>query len=202
MTAGKGGLGRFVARLFGRDIVAELESERERLSADLSRRLIELKSLQELSQALSASLRFDHVVAEVASYAMRALDGSGAVVLLAPEDGGAFEVVAAQGSLASHLHRRIDPESGGLALDAIIHERLEVRPGGGLFDLFAGARAGAAVAAPLRAHGLTVGVIAVVDRLAGTFTPEDGRLLSTAASHAAVVLAKAPFLALLRLGQD
>ncbi|MFI5037743.1 MAG: hypothetical protein ACHP93_04615, partial [Solirubrobacterales bacterium] len=103
MTEGPGGLGRFVARLLlGRDVVAELQSERERLSADLSRRLVELNSLQELSQALSASLRFDHVVAEVARYAMRALDGSGAVVLLAPEDGGAFEVAAANGSLAPH----------------------------------------------------------------------------------------------------
>jgi two-component system NtrC family sensor kinase len=202
MTAGKGGLGGFVARLFGRKFVAELQSERERLSADLSRRLVELNSLQELSQALSASMRFDHVVAEVASYAMRALDGSGAAVLLAPEDGGAFEVAAANGSLAGHLHRRIDPESGGLALDAIIHERLELRAGGALFDLFAGARAGAAVAAPLRAHGLTVGAIAVVDRTLGSFTAEDGRLLSTAATHAAVVLANARFFELMRVGKE
>src|SRR5690242_2678942 len=197
MTSGKGGLGGFVARLLGRDVVAELRSERERLSADLSRRLVELNSLQELSQALSASMRFDHVVAEVASYAMRALEASGAAVLLAPEDGGHFEVAAANGSLASHLHRRIDPESSGLVLDAIIHERLELRPGGAPMDLFTGARAGAAVAAPLRAHGLTVGAIAVVDRKTGPFTPDDARLLTTAASHAAVVLANARFFELM-----
>ncbi|MFI5279959.1 MAG: ATP-binding protein [Gemmatimonadales bacterium] len=204
MKAGPGGFRRLVARLlFGRDIVAEFQSERERLSADLSRRLVELNSLQELSQALSASLRFDHVVAEVARHAMRALDGSGAVVLLAPEDGGAFEVAAANGSLAGHLHRRIDPESGGLALEAIIHERLELRPGDGTpVDLFTGARAGSAVAAPLRAHGLTVGAIAVADRLVGAFTADDGRLLSTAATHAAVVLANARFFELMRVGKE
>ncbi|MFI5208797.1 MAG: ATP-binding protein, partial [Gemmatimonadales bacterium] len=80
---------------------------------------------------------------------------------------------------------------------------LELRPGGGTpVDLFTGVRAGSAVAAPLRAHGLTVGVIAVVDRLAGTFTDDDARLLTTAATHAAVVLANARFFELMRAGKE
>jgi two-component system NtrC family sensor kinase len=190
--------------VLGRDIVAELRADRERLSADLSRRLGELYSLQQLAHVLSASLRFDEVVAEVARYAMRALDASGAVVLLAPDDGGVLEIVAAKGVLAAHLHRSIDPESEGLVLDAMRHERLELLGGGapeGLM-LFPGARARGAVAAPLRAHGVTVGAIAVADRLVGEFTADDARLLSTAATHAAVVLANARFFELIRVGKE
>ncbi|HWO89398.1 MAG TPA: ATP-binding protein, partial [Gemmatimonadales bacterium] len=189
--------------LFGRDVTAELRAERQRLSAELSRRLAELYALQELAQVLSASLRFDHVVAELARYAMRATDASGALVLLAPEQGGAFEVVAAKGFLADQLHRKVDPESHGVVLDAIRHERLELRAGApGQLQLFEGARGRTAIAAPLRAHGVTVGALAVADKLLGDFTPEDARLLSTAATHAAVVLANARFFELVRAGKE
>lgn len=195
---------RALARIvLGRDLTAELRAERERLSRQLAQRLTELYSLQELAHVLSASLRFDDVTGEVARYAMRALDASGSVVLLAPEHGGAFEVVAAKGVLAGQVHRRVDPESGGMVLEAITHERLELRPGIGVpFDLFEGTRVGAAVAAPLRAHGVTVGAIAVVDKLVGRFSDDDARLLSTAATHAAVVLANARFFELVRQGKE
>ena len=196
-------LTRWLARIvLGRDVTAELRAERQRLSMELSRRLGELYSLQELAHVLSASLRFDDVVAEVARYAMRALDASGAVVLLAPEDGGPFEVVAAKGVLAGQLRRRIDPESAGLVLDAVRHERLELRAEGDHLLLFPASGARTAVAAPLRAHGVTVGAIAVADKLVGTFTADDARLLSTAATHAAVALANSRFFELVRSGKE
>lgn len=195
---------RAAARIvLGRDITAELRADRERLSRQLAQRLGELYSLQELAHVLSASLRFDDVTAEVARYAMRALDATGAVVLLAPEHGGAFEVVAAKGVLAGQAQRRVDPESSGLVLEAIRHERLELRDGAaGPLSLFDGLTVGSAVAAPLRAHGVTVGAIAVVDKLVGRFTENDARILSTAATHAAVVLANARFFELVRQGKE
>ncbi len=197
------GFGRFLSRLLlGRDITEELLADRARLSEELARRHAELHSLQELAQVLSGSMRFDTVVAEVARYAMRALDASGAAVLLAPEHGAAFDVVAAKGVLAGHLGRRIDPESGGLMLAAIAHERLEQTSAEVPVALFQGAAARQAVAAPLRAHGVTLGAIAVADRLVGDFTADDARLLSTAATHAAVVLANARFFELVRLGKE
>ena len=196
-------LARALARVvLGRDVTAELQAERQRLSIELSRRLGELYSLQELAHVLSASLRFDDVVAEVARYAMRALDASGAVVLLAPENGRTFDVVAAKGVLAGQQLRRVDPESSGLVLEAVRHERLELRGTGELLELFPGATAHTAVAAPLRAHGVTVGAIAVADKLVGTFTADDARLLSTAATHAAVALANARFFEMVRVGKE
>jgi len=197
-------IGHAITRLLlGRDTTSELLADRERLSAELSRRLGELYSLQELAHVLSASLRFDRVVAEMARYAMRALDATGAAVVLAPEHGGTFDVLAAKGVLAPYLHRAIDPESGGMVLEAIGHERVVLRsaPDGGLV-LVEGVRARTAVAAPLRAHGVTVGAIVVVDKLVGEFSDEDARLLSTAATHAAVVLANARFFELIRVGKE
>src|SRR5205085_3566549 len=58
------------------------------------------------------------------------------------------------------------------------------------------------VATPLRAHGVTVGAIAVVDKLVGHFTENDARVLSTAATHAAVVLANARFFEMVRQGKE
>ncbi len=195
--------GHGLARLLlGRDTTAELIADRERLSAELSRRLGELYSLQELAHVLSASLRFDRVVAEVARYAMRALDATGAAVVLAPEHGGSFEVLAAKGVLAPFLHRRVDPESSGLVLEAIGHERVLLRSADAGLDVAEGMRARTAVAAPLHAHGVTVGAIVVVDKLVGTFSDEDARLLSTAATHAAVVLANARFFDMVRVGKE
>ena len=189
--------------VFGRDSMEELVADRERLSGELTRRLGELYSLQELAHVLSASLRFDRVVVEVARYAMRALDASGAVVLLAPEHGGDFEVVAAKGVLAPHVDRRIDPEAGGLLQDAIAHERVVLRTAGAApVRLFESAGARTALAAPLRAHGVTVGAILVADKLVGDFTADDARLLSTAATHAAVVLTNARFFELVRVGKE
>ena len=196
-------MARALARVvLGRDLTAELQAERHRLSVELSRRLGELYSLQELAHVLSASLRFDDVVAEVARYAMRALDASGAVVLLAPEDGRTFDVVAAKGVLAGQQQRRVDPESEGLVLEAVRHERLELRTSGEPLALFPGALVHTAVAAPLRAHGVTVGAIAVADKLVGTFSADDARLLSTAATHAAVALANARFFELVRVSKE
>jgi two-component system NtrC family sensor kinase len=190
--------------LFGRDLSTEILADRERLTAELARRHAELYSLQELAHVLSASLRFERVVAEVARYAMRALDASGAAVLLAPPRGGALEVAAAKGVLAPHLRRTIDPESGGMVLEAIAQERLARRTthDGAPFQLFEGATVRSAIAAPLRAHGLTSGAIVVADRLSGDFTEDDARLLSTAATHAAVVLANARFFELIRAGKE
>jgi len=178
--------------------------ERDRAAAELSRRLGDLYSLQELTHVLSSSLQLDHVVTEVARYAMRFLDGAGAAVLLAPEEGAALRVVAAEGTLAAQRGVAIEPDQGGLALEAITRERVELRtasePGGVL--LFGGAAARTAAVAPLKAHGVTTGAVVVADRIAGTFGIEDARLLSTLATHTAVALANARLFDLVRRGKE
>jgi two-component system NtrC family sensor kinase len=179
-------------------------AERDRAAAELSRRLGELYSLQELTHVLSSSLQLDHVVAEVARYAMRFLDGAGAAVLLASEEGGVLRVVAADGTLSSQRGMAVAPAEGGLALEAITRERVELRtasdPHG--VGLFGSAAARTAAVAPLRAHGVTTGAVVVADRIAGSFGMEDARLLSTLATHTAVAVANARLFDLVRRGKE
>jgi two-component system NtrC family sensor kinase len=184
--------------------LATAVAERDRAAAQLSRRLGELYSLQELTHVLSSSLQLEHVVAEVARYAMRFLDGAGAAVLLAPEEGAALRVVAADGTLAGHRDEAVERDQGGLALEAITRERVELRtatePAG--LRLFGSASARTAAAAPLKAHGVTTGAVVVADRSVGGFGMEDARLLSTVATHTAVALANARLFDLVRRGKE
>jgi two-component system NtrC family sensor kinase len=187
----------------GRRGLVEAAADRDRMAAELSRRLGELYSLQELTHVLSSSLQFDRVVAEVARYATRFLEGAGGAVVLAA-DGGAPRVVAAEGTLAPYLGRVIELDRGGLVVDAIAHERVEMRSASGEagLPLFGDVSARTAAVAPLKAHGVTDGAVIVVDKASGGFIIEDARLLSTVAAHAAVALANARLFDLVRRGKE
>jgi two-component system NtrC family sensor kinase len=186
-----------------RRALTEAEAERDRIAAELSRRLGELYSLQELTHVLSSSLQFDQVAADVARYATRFLDAAGGAVVLSA-DGETPRVVAAEGSLAPYLGLAVALDQGGVVLDAIAHERSELRSASGKtgLRLFGGVDARTAAVAPLKAHGITDGAVAVVDKRAGNFVLEDARLLSTVAAHAAVALANARLFDLVRRGKE
>jgi len=187
-----------------RRLLAEAVADRDRVAAELSRRLGELYSLQELTHVLSSSLLFDQVAADVARYATRFLDAAGGAVVLASAEGEAPRVVAAEGSLAPYLNLTVALDQGGIVLDAIAHERVELRSASGNsgLQLFASVDARTAAVAPLKAHGVTDGAVVVVDKTSGSFVLEDARLLSTVAVHAAVALANARLFDLVRRGKE
>jgi two-component system NtrC family sensor kinase len=62
--------------------------------------------------------------------------------------------------------------------------------------------ADAAAAVPLRAHGVVVGALVVAEPRGGVFHANDIRLLSTIATHAAVVLANARFFEMVRHAKE
>src|SRR5207247_9901192 len=59
-----------------------------------------------------------------------------------------------------------------------------------------------AAAVPLRGHGVVVGTLVIADPRGGVFNPEDLRLLSTVANHAAVALANARFFEMVRHAKE
>src|SRR5881394_3088154 len=187
------------------------EQERRRAAEELNRRLSELFSLQELSYVLSDSLELDHIVAQVVRYAVRFLDAQGALLALlgeAPKD--PLLVAAAEGTLAQLRGQRIQREDSGLIARSTRHEHLElVRNSGD--DAAAGAEptaiangfeAAAAAAVPLRSHGSVIGTLIITDPREGVFVPEDIRLLSTLATHAAIVIANARFFEMVRRAKE
>src|SRR5207302_1128012 len=65
-----------------------------------------------------------------------------------------------------------------------------------------GFEAAAAAAVPLRSHGIVIGTLIITDPREGVFVPEDIRLLSTLATHAAVVIANARFFEMVRRAKE
>ncbi|OLB15558.1 MAG: hypothetical protein AUI99_02975 [Gemmatimonadetes bacterium 13_1_40CM_3_69_22] len=166
----------------------------------MNRRLSELFSLQELSYILSGSLQLDHIVEQVVRYAMRFLDAKGALVALAADGERtagrrSLSVAAAEGTLGPLRGGTIGPDDPGLIARSITSERVELvrNSGGEQTRLVAGLDVASAAAVPLRAHGVLVGTLVIADPRGGSFAPEDLRLLSTVATHAAVVIANARF---------
>ena len=192
------------------------ERDRRRAADELNRRLSELFSLQELSFILSGSLQLERIVEQVVRYAMRFLDAQGALVALTldgeaaggagagREDRPLLQVTAADGTLAALAGRAIGADDPGLVVRSLGRERLElVRSSGGEpTRLVADVQADSAAAVPLRAHGVVVGTLVIANPRGGGFAAEDIRLLSTVATHAAIVIANARFFEMVRHAKE
>ncbi len=181
-----------------------LDDERRALARQVDRRINEIFSLQELSYVLAESLQSDRIAGQVARYVMRFLNAEGAAVVLVLEGEGGLLVATAEGSLAHAAGTRIGDTPISLVGRASTTERIEVTNGtetGPVF-LLPGHQVVTGAAAPLRAHGLTMGVLAVADRRDGGFTAEDLWLLSTVATHVAVVMANSRLFEMVRQAKE
>src|SRR5436190_3308900 len=135
---------------------------------------------------------------------MRVLEAKGALVALAAEGEGEgaedadrrrLKVTAAEGSLAPLRGGAIGPDDPGLIARSVTGERVELvhSTDSEPTPLVAAIQVASAAAVPLRAHGVLVGTLVIADPRDGVFAPEDVRLLSTVATHAAIVIANARF---------
>ena len=193
-----------------RSRLVKTERERHRASEELNRRLSELFSLQELSYVLSDSLELDRIVEQVVRYAVRFLDAQGALLALVGDTAGdPLHVAAAEGTLAALRGQRLAADDPGLVARSTLHEHLElIRNSGGSSEgaapmlITQGVEAAAAAAVPLRSHGTVIGTLIITDPREGVFVPEDIRLLSTLATHAAVVIANARFFEMVRRAKE
>src|SRR6266542_1717323 len=197
------GVGGVLWRL--RQRLLRSEQERRRAAEELNRRLSELFSLQELSYVLSDSLELDRIVEQVARYAVRFLDAQGALLALVGEGpNDPLRVAAAEGTLAALRGRKIPANDVGLVARSTGREHLElVRNSGPEPTAIVGeVQAASAAAVPLRSHGTVIGTLIITDPREGVFVPEDIRLLSTVATHAAVVIANARFFEMVRHAKE
>ena len=188
-----------------RQLLIRSEQERRRAAEELNRRLSELFSLQELSYVLSDSLELDRIVEQVVRYAVRFLDAQGALLALvgdAPND--PLHVAAAEGTLAPLRGQTIQGDDAGLVARSTGREHLELIRNSGAepTEIVKGFQAAAAAAVPLRSHGSVIGTLIITDPREGVFVPEDIRLLSTLATHAAVVIANARFFEMVRRAKE
>ena len=187
-----------------RQRVRALERDRQRTADELNRRLSELFWLQELSYVLSESIKLERIVEQVVRYAMRFIDARGALVALAGENADdPLTIAAAEGSLTELKGTRVSATDPGLVARTARSERLElIRNSETGAQLAGGLVVDSAAAVPLRAHGVVVGSLVVADARGGALAPDDVRLLSTVATHAAVALANGRFFDLVRRGKE
>jgi len=183
--------------------LTQLQLERDDFARRLDRRINEIFSLQELSYILSESLQLERIVEQVARFTARFLEADGTLVVLASEEHPELRVAAAEGTLTALKGRLIPPDQGGLLTQAIGRERIELADGAppGI-ELIVGVRTPRAAVAPLRAHGMTLGALAVATRADRPFSTQDLWLISTVAMQAAVVLTNSRFFGLLRQGKE
>ena len=185
--------------------LAHSERARRRAADELNRRLSELFSLQELSYVLSESLELGRIVEQVVRYAMRFLDARGALVVLAsdgPDAVRTLHVAGAEGTLASLRGQTVPADDEGLVARSLGRERLELVSEDVPTKLLGSVEVASAAAVPLRAHGVVVGSLVVTEPRGGAFPAEDVRLLSTVATHTAIVLANARFFEMVRRAKE
>ncbi len=190
--------------LASRRRLSDLDDERRALARQVDRRINEIFSLQELSYILAESLQSERIAGQVARYVMRFLNAEGAAVALMAPEGGSLLIAAAEGSLRETVGQRVSDDSPSLLLRASTTERIEVTNGADPEPVYLmpGHQVMIGAAAPLRAHGLTMGVLAVADRRQGAFSAEDLWLLSTVATHVAVVMANSRLFEMVRQAKE
>ncbi len=181
-----------------------LHRERDELARTVDRRINEIFSLQELSYVLAESLHSERIAERVSHYVTRFLNAEGAALALTAEDGRSLRVAAAEGTLSGFAGRGITDDPPSLVARSVATERIEVGKSTEAEPVFLlpGHRVESGAAAPLRAHGLTMGVLAVADRRAGAFSAEDLWLLSTVSTQVAVVLANSRLFEMVRQAKE
>jgi PAS domain S-box-containing protein len=180
------------------------DEERRGLARQVDRRINEIFSLQELSYILAESLQSERIAGQISRYVMRFLNVEGAAVGLPVQATGGLFIAAAEGSLSNFQGRYFTDDRPSLLLRANLTERIEVISGSEVdpVPLIPGFRAVTGAAAPLRAHGLTMGVLVLANRRQGAFSAEDLWLLSTVSTHVAVVMANSRLFEMIRQAKD
>jgi two-component system NtrC family sensor kinase len=143
------------------------------------------------------------LVEQVVKFVSRSIDADGVLVAVADGEKPPLDVSAAHGCLASLEGSQVREDDSGLIIDAMGAEHMQVAHGedGQLPQLVPGVEARTAAVAPLRAHGVTVGVLATVRNEPTPFSSTDLRQLSTVAAHAAIVLENARLFGLVTSGK-
>ncbi len=181
-----------------------LQRQRDELARTVDRRINEIFSLQELSYVLAESLNSERIAERVTHFVTRFLNSEGAALALTAQDGRSLTVAAAEGTLAGFAGLGITDEPPSLVGRSVATERIEVGKSTEAepVHLFPDHRVESGAAAPLRAHGLTMGVLAVADCRAGSFSAEDLWLLSTVSTQVAVVLANSRLFEMVRQAKE
>ncbi len=169
-----------------------------RLYEETRRRVDELALLNEVGRALTSTLDLNEVLSVIMEEAVGALQGEAGSVLLLDEMRDELVFASSVGPAADQLPGLRLPSGAGIAGEAL-------RSGYPLLvadaqndprfyrnvDALTGMVTHSLMAAPLRARGRMIGVMEVLNKRGGHFTPNDVRLLDSLAQTAATAIVNA-----------
>ena len=163
-----------------------------------------LTALQQLTLTLSNTLVLDDIVGEIATFLRGFVHADGVLIALAPENAKSLQIASADGCLESLAGTEIYRDQAGLLTEALDDNRVAVshpeddsHP-----ELVSGCGPHIAAVAPLETHGTIRGVIAAVRDGPEAFSSEDIRQLVTVAKHAAMALAHANLVEMMKRGKE
>ncbi|HET7091644.1 MAG TPA: GAF domain-containing protein [Anaerolineae bacterium] len=169
-----------------------------RLYEETRRRVDELALLNEVGRALTSTLDLNEVLSVIMEEAVGVLQGEAGSVLLLDEMRDELVFASSVGPAADQLPGLRLPSGAGIAGEAL-------RSGYPLLvadtqndprfyrnvDALTGMVTRSLMAAPLRARGRMIGVMEVLNKRGGHFTPNDVRLLDSLAQTAATAIVNA-----------
>ncbi|MCX7683483.1 MAG: GAF domain-containing protein, partial [Anaerolineae bacterium] len=182
--------------------------ENARLFAEVKRRTEELTALNEAIRATTSSLELENVLSTCTQRACAVLQAEACSIMLLRED-GTLEFLAAVGSGAEGLKGKQLPPGTGVAgwvaqngLPAVVSDvRQDPRFYPGL-DAETGFTTRSILAVPLYSKGEVIGVMEVLNRVDGTFRPNDVQLLESLAAAAAIAIENARLYTNTKLAED
>jgi PAS domain S-box-containing protein len=168
------------------------------LYAEAQRRASELELISQATHAASSTLDMEKVLQAIMSHAIQVLQAAAGSVLLLDQASGDLVFAAAVGAGGDALRGVRVPLAASLAGQAVRERRSLIVTDAQLSQRFyravdqtSGLTTHDMLAVPLNAHGHTIGVIEVINKLDGEFTPADLALLEALSGPAATAIENA-----------
>jgi len=162
-----------------------------RLQRELAREQAKTRALSDISAALGSTLDLDELLALVASRITEVIDAERSTIYLLSDDGEHLVSRVAEGQGRAEIRLTVGEGLAGWVAksgemlnikDAYQDVRFDAE-----WDRRTGYRTRSTICVPMKnRHGRTLGVVQVLNKRAGTFTPEDEQLLTALATQAAV----------------
>ena len=168
------------------------------LYAEAQRRASELELINQATRAASSTLDLDQVLQTIMAHAIQVLQVAAGSVLLLDESSGELTFAAAAGEGGERLRGVRVPLQSSIAGQAVREGRslmvVDAQRDRRLYravDQTSGLTTQDLLAVPLHAHGRTIGVIEVINKLDDEFTQADLTLLEALAGPAAAAIENA-----------
>lgn len=162
-----------------------------RLERALAREQAKTRALSDISAALGSTLDLDELLALVASRITEVIDADRSTIYLLDDDGQHLISRVAEGQGSADI--RLNVGEGLAGWVARTGERLVIKDAyqdvrfDAEWDRRTGYRTRSTLCVPMKnRHGRTLGVVQVLNKRTGEFTPEDEALLAALATQAAV----------------